>query len=403
MDFLQVTAPFHELVLCGDNIYTWCYDAAGKLLCSNCPDEIVLGTAFVQFGGKGQMLDHVNDEDGKMPRIIGTALGMMWYAVYEYEVRELKRCWTLGPVFYKEISVDVVTRGFQWYAGQMELSQSWQQSLFEAVKAVPVASHILMARYALMLHYCLTGVRLKVSDICQGAMAQEITEKHPAKHDRHQVAMRERALLDMVRNGDLNYQDALSDSMNISYGVPVEGGDALRQAKTSVVVFASLVCRAAMDGGLSPETAYSLGDSYIQAAASAKTLDEVSALAPALYQDFIERVHKLRVAPSLSPQIRRCCDYIEMNIDKKLRAKDLAELVGYSEYYLTKRFHEELGVSFNDYVKAAKVERAKILLTSTEDTLAEIAAKLSFGTRSYFTKVFTEFAGMPPLAYRENH
>ena len=59
-------------------------------------------------------------------------------------------------------------------------------------------------------------------------------------------------MLQMVRTGDLNYKQALSNSMSISAGVPVQSSDVLRQSKTSIIVFTSLVCRAAIEGGLSP-------------------------------------------------------------------------------------------------------------------------------------------------------
>ena len=64
-------------------------------------------------------------------------------------------------------------------------------------------------------------------------------------------------MLQMVRTGDLNYKQALSNCMSISAGVPVQSSDVLRQSKTSIIVFTSLVCRAAIEGGLSPEEAYS--------------------------------------------------------------------------------------------------------------------------------------------------
>ncbi len=90
--------------------------------------------------------------------------------------------------------------------------------------------------------------------------------------------------------------------------VPVQSSDVLRQSKTSIIVFTSLVCRAAIEGGLSPEEAYSLGDSYIQAAESAKSLDELNPLAMMMYDDFIRRVHKHRTNPNLSRQIQKCVD-----------------------------------------------------------------------------------------------
>ena len=58
MNVLQNMMLFSELVQCGGNVYTWCYDAQGKLLRSNCPDEAFLASAFELFGCKQRMLEH---------------------------------------------------------------------------------------------------------------------------------------------------------------------------------------------------------------------------------------------------------------------------------------------------------------------------------------------------------
>ena len=166
-------------------------------------------------------------------------------------------------------------------------------------------------------------------------------------------------------------------------------------------MFTSLVCRAAIEGGLSPEEAYSLGDSYIQTTEAAKSLDELSPLAMMMYDDFIRRVHKHRTNPNLSMQIQKCVDYIEMNLDKKIVAEDLAALVGYTEYYLTHKFKEETGLSVTNYVKFAKVERAKVLLKSTPLSVREISEQLGFATRNYFSAVFQQVTGKTPMEFRE--
>ena len=45
-------------------------------------------------------------------------------------------------------------------------------------------------------------------------------------------------------------------------------------------------------------------------------------------------------------------------------------------------------MSVTDYIKFAKIERAKVLLKSTGQTVRDIAAALSFSTRNYFSRVF---------------
>ena len=168
-----------------------------------------------------------------------------------------------------------------------------------------------------------------------------------------------------------------------------------------MIVFTSLVCRAAIEGGLSPEEAYALGDNYIQAAESAKTLDDLNPLSLMMYDDFICRVHKCRTNPKLSRPVQQCVDYIEMHLDQKIRAADLAAVVGYTEYYLTHKFKAETGLCINNYIKFAKIERAKVLLKSTDQTVQEIAASLCFSTRNYFSRIFQEVTGQTPMEYRE--
>ena len=78
-----------------------------------------------------------------------------------------------------------------------------------------------------------------------------------------------------------------------------------------------------------------------------------------------------------------------------------ADLTGYTEYYLTEKFKKETGYTITNYAKFVKVERAKMLLETTNDSMQEIADALAFSSRNYFTKVFTEVAGMSPTEYRK--
>lgn len=249
----------------------------------------------------------------------------------------------------------------------------------------------------MMVHNTLTGQQLSL-DALITAQPQEtkITGNTDAQRDRNKVYLSERAMLQMVRNGDINYFSALRSSVLLSPGVPVQGQDALRQMKTSIVVFTTLVSRAAMEGGLSPEIAYPLGDSYIQSAEDCRDSGELSALAHAMYHDFIYRVYHLRVNPNYSHAIQKCCDYIELSLDRKIRTADLDALVGYAEYYLTEKFKKETGQSISSYIRYAKVERAKVLLESTDLSIREIAEQLAFNTVNYFIQSFRTPPATPP-------
>ncbi|MDN5315482.1 MAG: hypothetical protein PWP10_4232 [Clostridiales bacterium] len=398
MNSTQNIDLFRELVRCGSEIFTWCYDAEGQLLHSNCPDETLFATAFAVFNCKVRMLEHFSENDS--PIILGTAIGLIWGAACDKSDKNKIQYYVIGPVFFLDLSMQAIENGFRYYS-DLEFSLSWKHELLSALPLVPVAQSIILSRYMLMLHYCLTGERLQASDLNLKSTQYEIAQSRGEKRDRHKVWFAEQAMLQMVRNGDLNYKSALNNTMLISSGVPVQSSDPLRQGKDSIIVFISIVCRAAIEGGLSPEEAYSLGDSYIQAVERAADYSDLTPIASIMYDDFVQRVHRSRTNPKLSPVIQKCCDYIEMNIDSKIKASDLAAFAGYSEYYLTRKFKEETGFFINDYVKAAKIERAKVLLSSSDNSIQDISNQLGFTNRSYFSQVFRDMTGMTPVSFRE--
>ena len=264
-------------------------------------------------------------------------------------------------MFYLDISTEGIEKGLEYYQNA-EMSVARKIRFLEAVRTLPIIPSTMMQRYTLMLHYCVSGEKLNFSDITYGPNPKLHSLISDSQRDRHKVYMAEKQLLDAVRSGNLNYHDAFSASMAISSGVPVESSEALRQGKISLIVFATLVGRAAIEGGMSPEEAYSLSDKYIQNAENSKSMSELAPLASALYDDFIRRVHRIREISDLSPAIRKCCRYIELYPEKKHSAEDMAVLTGYSAYYLTQKFKEETGSSLSDYVKKAKINRAKVLL-----------------------------------------
>lgn len=395
MDVQRNLELFRELMLCDGNIYSWSYDGNGKLISSNCPDEAVFAVAFDALGCLTKMLEMSKKRD--TPVFLSSDTGLIWGAAFEKVEQVLYRCHVIGPVFYSNTSAESSYRGFQ-SKNFSSYSAAWLRSFFEAVYRVPSSQYTIFSRNLRMLHYCVTGQRIEISDV----FVEDIQPSaiHKKASDRHRVYNAEKAMLEMVRLGDLNYKEALSTSMSISDGVKINTGDPMRSATVSVVVFCTIVCRAAIEGGLSPEEAYSVSDAYIQSALDAHTIDELSTISISMYDDFIHRVHRSRENPKYSPPIQRSIHYIEMNLERNIRAQELADFIGYSVAYFTRRFREETGFGISDYVKAVRIERAKVLLDTSEDSVQDIADKLGFTTRNYFTRCFREITGVTPVEYR---
>lgn len=393
----QNLALLRELLGCGEQIYLWCYDADGQLLRTNCPDA-VLGTIFAHIGASEHMKSY--SQAHRNPLLLGAPLGLMWCTVFEYRADALARIHLIGPVFNTEASQRVIEEQFRRY----DISVEFKIRVLEVLPRLPVVSSMLLMQYALMLHYCVNGEKLHRSDVEMQQAALERSGQAAApggvRRDRAKTYEGERALLRMVREGDLGYRRVLERAGALSPGVRVNTGRPVQQALVSGVTFTSLCTRAAIEGGLSPDTAYTVGDGYIQSMLQCDNVAEMGGLINTMYADFIERVHKCRQNPQLSPLVQRCCDAIELNLESPLTLRGLAAQLGYTESYLSRRFKQELHININEYIRFARIERAKTLLDAGESSVAEIAARLQFCSSSHFSQVFQQVAGCTPRQWR---
>ena len=103
---------------------------------------------------------------------------------------------------------------------------------------------------------------------------------------------------------------------------------------------------------------------------------------------------------SISPQIKSVCDRLALSPEMKPDIKTLAEQFGYSEYYFSRKFHEETAMTLNQYLMKQKIEKAKLMLKNTSLSIQDITDKLNFCSPSYFGKQFRQETGMTPLEYR---
>ncbi|UQZ33104.1 hypothetical protein C2I18_05740 [Paenibacillus sp. PK3_47] len=83
--------------------------------------------------------------------------------------------------------------------------------------------------------------------------------------------------------------------------------------------------------------------------------------------------------------------------------RDLADGLGLSPVQMTRRFRRTYGQTPSEYLKALRLERARMMLRDTEMTLAEIAEAAGYDNGFYLSRVFTRTFGITPSAFRKNH
>ncbi|USH04534.1 AraC family transcriptional regulator [Grimontia kaedaensis] len=108
-------------------------------------------------------------------------------------------------------------------------------------------------------------------------------------------------------------------------------------------------------------------------------------------------------AGTLQTRINEVVDYVMENYQQPIRLKTVADKLGMTESYFSRFFHQSSGHRFTDFVNRVRIQRACVLLSDSDDTIADISQTVGFHNLANFSRQFRRIKGLSPLAYRKKH
>ena len=94
--------------------------------------------------------------------------------------------------------------------------------------------------------------------------------------------------------------------------------------------------------------------------------------------------------------------YIEKNLKQKISIEEIADYVGYSKFYFSRMFKQEMNISIMEYVKERKVTCALESILQGNKIL-DVAIEYGWESHSGFIKAFKSYYGFSPsLLYAMN-
>lgn len=100
-------------------------------------------------------------------------------------------------------------------------------------------------------------------------------------------------------------------------------------------------------------------------------------------------------------RVNRCLQYIHENIHKDITLSDLADVACITEDHLIRIFRKEVKLTPIKYINLKKIEKAQLLLLTTDMPIRDIAFELSADNISYFNRLFKNHTGKTPSQYRD--
>jgi AraC family transcriptional regulator of arabinose operon len=99
-------------------------------------------------------------------------------------------------------------------------------------------------------------------------------------------------------------------------------------------------------------------------------------------------------------RIMRVMELMEANIHRRVAIGELSQAVNLSPWRLCHLFKTEIGTPPLKYLKALRMERAKMLVSSTFLSIKQVMNTVGINDESHFVKDFRSAYGLTPGQYR---
>ncbi|MBQ8372356.1 MAG: helix-turn-helix transcriptional regulator [Clostridia bacterium] len=120
------------------------------------------------------------------------------------------------------------------------------------------------------------------------------------------------------------------------------------------------------------------------------------------YTVFDENVGYMYKHKQTKHLLHEILNYIAANIESKITLSSIAKAFNVSESTVSHLVKKMTGQSVVSCINGLKIEAAKGYLQRGLMNITEVAQTLGYGDCSYFARVFRQYTGMSPKAYRES-
>jgi AraC family transcriptional regulator len=101
-------------------------------------------------------------------------------------------------------------------------------------------------------------------------------------------------------------------------------------------------------------------------------------------------------------RLKRAVEFIEAHANKRISLADIADAVGLSRMHFAAQFRKATGYRPHEFVLRRRIERAKIMLTTSTLPIVDVALTLGFSSQAQFTSTFKRFTGSTPHQWRRD-
>jgi AraC family transcriptional regulator len=154
--------------------------------------------------------------------------------------------------------------------------------------------------------------------------------------------------------------------------------------------------------GIALSSAGELGEAYGELYADSLSLAIIARLF-ALYAEGPASTAPGNVGGLPDWRLKRVIEFMDSHGDGPVTLADLARIAGLSRMHFAAQFRKATGLRPHEYLLRWRIEKAKIMLTTSSRPIAEVALSTGFNSQSHLSVVFKRLTGLTPFCWRERN
>jgi len=100
------------------------------------------------------------------------------------------------------------------------------------------------------------------------------------------------------------------------------------------------------------------------------------------------------------PRLKRLREYVEQSYSEPIPLEKAAGIAALESSYFSSYFRAKVGITFTDWLRQVRIEKAMELMKSRDFAITEVAYEVGFGDLRTFERAFKKHTRRTPREFR---
>lgn len=182
----------------------------------------------------------------------------------------------------------------------------------------------------------------------------------------------------------------------------IEEEVSIENKRNDLLIWNAIYTKEIVENGISTKYLHPIYNKFYDIIPTLNTIEALQDLELKMIDTYINLIIN-DVEVTQNHVINRVLKHLHLNIESHISLEKLASEVNLSPGYISDCFKKEMGMTVMKYAKKIRIDRAKVLLLTTNESILDIGLTLGFHDQSHFYKTFKSFTGVSPSEYRNNN